>query len=306
MILPGTARLTVRALARRLYLRYQDDMPWDSAAQVGYYLLFGMFPFLLFVATLAAYLPLGPSIDEILGRLRMVAPGQALAFIDDNLRSLGSVRRPSLLTFGVVASVWSASRAVESLRRAMNAAYGANETRPYGTRQLIAIAMTIAGSILVLLGIMLLVAGSSLGHWLAGRLGVEPQYLLVVHWLRWPLTALLVATVMATGYYLLPNVRQPRVFFTPGTVIGTLLWLAVTWSFSYYVTASGSFDLTYGTIGGALVLLTWIYLSGFIFILGGEINSILNPRTASGPTTGQPAPAISPRALSPASATDRG
>jgi membrane protein len=94
----------------------------------------------------------------------------------------------------------------------------------------------------------------------------------------------------ALSYYLLPDVRQKFKFITPGSVIGTLVWLLASWSFATYVSHFGSYDVTYGSIGGVIVLLTWFYITGFILLMGGEMNAIIEDASPDGKASGARAP----------------
>jgi membrane protein len=171
--------------------------------------------------------------------------------------------------------------------------------------------MTIAGSVIVLAAVALLIAGGQVGFWAAGKLGIESYYVDVMRWLRWPLTALMIMTVVALAYYFLPDVQQRFKFITPGSVLGTLLWLLATWGFGQYVSSFGNYNVTYGSLGGVIVLLTWLYLSGFIFVMGGELNAVLEHAARTGKAAGaraegeRPAPPEErPSAMPPGAAKD--
>jgi hypothetical protein len=144
--------------------------------------------------------------------------------------------------------------------------------------------MTIGGAVLVLVAIAALTAGGRAGFWLADRIGLEHQYVFVWSWLRWPVTALVIMLCAALAYYVLPDVKQKFKFITPGSVLGTLVWLLGTWGFSVYAAHFGSYNVTYGSIGGVIVLLTWFYISGFIFLMGGEMNAIIEHASPEGKT----------------------
>ena len=118
--------------------------------------------------------------------------------------------------------------------------------------------------------------------------------MLVWSWLRWPVTAVLIMLCAALAYYLLPDVEQKFKFITPGSVVGTLVWLLATWGFSEYAAHFGSYNVTYGSIGGVIVLLTWLYISGFIFLMGGEMNAIIEHAAPEGKDAGARAPGEAP------------
>jgi membrane protein len=296
MRLLGGGQLGFVEFCKRLYREYEHDAVSDTAAQLSYYLLFSLFPFLYFAATLIAFLPLHGAMDQLLSRLRPMVPPQAMELIDAHLRALVSQPRPRVLTVALAGSIWSASRGVDAVRRALNLAYDVTESRSWWRTQLAAMGMTFAGALLVLMGVTLLIAGGQVGFWLAGRIGIESYYVEVMRWVRWPLTALMIMTVAALSYYFLPDVKQEFKFITPGSVLSTLLWLLATWGFGQYVVSFANYNVTYGSLGGVIVLLGWLYLSGFIFLMGGEVNAILEHAARTGKAAGARAPGEAPAA----------
>src|SRR6266404_5525820 len=271
---------------KKLARRIADNAVTDRAATLAYYFVFALFPFLFTLVTLAAYLPVKNAIAEMMARIDPLMPEEAMGIIDAQLHALATQQRPRLLTFGLFLALWSASRGVDALRTALNLSYDVKESRPWWKVQLLAIAVTIATSVLMLLSVVVLALGSGAAFWLAGKLGVDQFWVLLWGWLRWPITAGGVMLVLALLYYFLPGVKQEWRFITPGSIVGTLLWLLMTWGFSVYAENFGSYDKTYGAIGGMIVLMTWFYISGFVFILGGEVNALLEHASAEGKAAG--------------------
>jgi membrane protein len=253
--------------------------------------VFALFPFLVFLATLTVFIPhVQASIDTLLARARMFLPSEAMAVIEPHLRGLVATSKPQLLTLGLAVALYSASRGVDAVRAALNRAYDVKESRPLWKTELLAFAVTIGVGLLLLGGIALLVLGGSVGQWAARRLSIADEYVRVVRWVRWPLTTLVVMLGAASTYYLLPDVRQKFKFITPGSVVGTLVWSLASWSFGIYVDHFGSYNVTYGSIGGVIVLLTWFYITGFILLMGGEINAIVEDASLDGKQSGARAP----------------
>ncbi|AGC47827.1 YihY family protein [Myxococcus stipitatus DSM 14675] len=276
MRLPRLKDLTWREFIRRFVKELQDDTVTDLAAQLSYYLLFSLFPFLFFLVTLVAYLPFAPgAVDAMLDRLRPLVPTQALAVVTQHLTSLVSQQQPKLLTVGLLVALWSASRGVDALRKALNLAYDVPESRPIWRTQGLAVFLTLVGTLLIPLSFAIFLLGGRLGEWLAAKMHVQEAFHLVWSWVRWPFTAGLVMLVLSLCYYLLPDVKHRFRYFTPGSVIGTLAWMASTWGFTQYVEHFGKYNVTYGSIGGVVVLMLWLYISGLVFILGGELNAVL-------------------------------
>jgi membrane protein len=305
----GGGELSFKEFCTRLYKEYENNAVADTAAQLSYYFLYSLFPFLFFLAALTAYLPLRAPMDQLLDRLRPIVPGQAMELIDTHLHSLISETRPRLLTLALVVSIWSASRAVDAVRRALNLAYDVKETRPFWKTDLASIGITLAGATLVLGSVAILIAGGDIGFRIAAKIGVQSEFLWIMHWLRWPVTALMIMTVAALAYYFLPDVEQCFKFLSPGAVVATMAWLLATWGFGAYVSSFSSYNVTYGSLGGVMVLLTWLYISSFIFLMGGELNAILEHASVTGKSPGAravgeraPAPKDRPSAMPPAAA----
>lgn len=289
--------LTWREFGRRFVKEFQEDTVTDCAAQLSYYFLFSLFPLLFFLVTLAAYLPFAHgAVEAMVERVAPLVPGDAMALVEEHLRSLVNQPRPKLLTVGLAVALWSASRGVDALRKALNLAYDVPESRPFWKTQAVAMVMTLVGTLLIPVSFTVFLLGGRLGGWLAEKLQVVEVFHVIWSWLRWPFTASLVMLMLALCYYVLPDVKQRFKYITPGSVLGTALWLASTWGFTQYVEHFGRYNVTYGSIGGVVVLLIWLYLTGLIFILGGELNAILEhaSRDAEAKAKGARAPGEPP------------
>ncbi len=294
MTVPGFRGVEVRAFGRRLCREFFDNAVTDTAAQLSYYFLFALFPFLFFLVTLLAYLPLQGAVDEMLLRLSAFVPPQAMRIVQQQLAALLHRPKPRLLTAGLLLAIWFASRGVDALRTALNRAYDVKESRPWWRVQLMAIALTMAVSILVLLSFAGILLGGEAGFWLADRIHSGGPFLVVWSWLRFPITALVVMLAVAVLYYFLPDVEQRFRYITPGSVTATVLWLAATWGFTRYVAHFGSYDVMYGSIGGVVVLLTWLYITGLVFAVGGEVNAVIEHLSPEGKVRGARAPGKAP------------
>jgi membrane protein len=286
MVIPGIKVMSLGQLLKLLWRRYRDHAVPDRAAQLSYYFLFSLFSFLFVLVTLAAYLPLEGALSSLLARAAELMPPQAFRPIQEQLDALLHRPHPRLLTGGVVVALWSASRGVDAIRSALNLAYDVKESRPFWKVLALAILMTLALAALVLIAVALIVLGGKLGLWLAQQVHLGREYLAIWSVLRWPATALIIMLVLALTYYLLPDVEQEFKFISSGSVIGALLWLAATWGFTYYVEHFANYNLAYGSVAGVAILLTWLYMSGLIFILGGEINAIVEQASAEGKERG--------------------
>ena len=283
--IPGGGRIAPARLVRLLYEKYFDHAVSSSAATLSFYFLFSLFPFLFVLVTLTAFVPVfSPSMQRILEAASAVLPPEAMKLVENHLA--GAAARPRLVTLGLVATLYSASRGVDAVRAALNLSYDVKESRPLWKTQGIAFGVTIGGALLVLLSVGVAVMGGDAGYWLSRHLGIAGLYVHAWRWARWPVTLLLTMSVAALGYYLLPDVKQEFKFITPGSVLGTLAALLASWGFGEYASHFGSYDVAYGSIGGVVILMTWFYILGLIYVVGGEINATLENESPEGKTQG--------------------
>lgn len=282
-----TGHLGLRGLVRRVVAEVQQDNCAGYAAALAYYFLFALFPFFLFLTALLGYLPIPSLLDRMMAFLAQVMPGEALSLVEDNVRNLVSQQRGGLLSFGILAALWTSSSAITGISDALNHAYDVEEGRPFWKVRGMAILLTIGLSIFLISSIVLLMFGPQIGGWLAGFVGLGGAFEIAWNILRWPVILFLVITAVAAIYYFAPDVDQHWKWITPGSVFAVVLWLLVSLAFSYYVNNFGSYDKTYGSIGAIIILLTWMYVSGFVILVGGEINSVIEHASAEGKAPGQ-------------------
>lgn len=284
MLLP---HLSVGAFLKKFAHRFVDNGATNRAAELAYYFLFALFPFIAFAVTLAAYLPTKGAIDDLMTRLDPVIPEQAEQIIRAQLTALASQQRPHFLTFGLGLAVWSASRGIDALRTSLNRSYGVKESRSWWRVQALALGLTVSTSVVMLFAVAGIALGGDAGLWLATHLHVDRAWPLLWGWMRWPITAFGVMLVFAVLYYFLPDVKQEWRFVTPGSLVGTGLWLLASYGFSVYADHFGSYDKTYGSIGGVIVLMTWLYVTGLIFVVGGELNALIEHESPEGKVKGE-------------------
>ena len=256
----------------RLRREWKRNKLSDAAAALTFYGVLSLFPFLLFIVALASLVIQPAQVQALVGALGSEVPEAFSRLPSEQLTQLTSGPSKGVLTFSALAAVWSAAAGVVSLMNALNTAYGVTESRPRWKVYGIALGMMLAGAVLALLAGLLAVAAPALANWLG-----EP-WTTLVEWLRLPLAALLMMILWATLYSVLPDARQKFKFITPGAVAGVLVWLAASLGFSFYVSHVSTFSVTYGALGGIVVLLLWMWISSLALMLGAEINAVLTRR----------------------------
>jgi membrane protein len=279
--------LSVKEFAWRVINKVQSDDCFGEAAQLAYYFLFAIFPFFLFLTALLAYLPIPNLMDQIMSLLAQALPTQALDLVRDNVTSLTTEPRGGLLSLGILVSLWASSSAIVATTEGLDRAYEVSDSRPWWKVRASAILLTIGFSLFIIAALILLMFGPHLGSWLAHAVGLGDIFEIAWNILRWPVIVVLMMIGLAILYYFAPDVEQEWQWVTPGAVFVTIGLIIACLGFSYYVNNFGSYNKTYGSIGAVIVLLTWMYLTGFFIIVGGEINAVIEHAAPSGKDPGE-------------------
>jgi membrane protein len=159
---------------------------------------------------------------------------------------------------------------------ALNVAYDVGESRPAWRRYPLSLVYTIGLAALLIAAAALMLLGPRAMGWLAGQVGLAGLVVALWAWLRWPAALLLLALAVAIVYYAGPNIDQPFRLITPGSVVAVAAWLLASLGFSFYVGNFGSFGATYGSLGGGVVLLLYLFLSAGALLLGAEVNAAIH------------------------------
>ena len=251
------------------------------AAQIAYSFLFSLFPFLLFLRALVAYFPGASDIGNRLlqGLADLVTTDSRLyQIVESSIFKEVNAASTTFLSIGIVLTLWSASGAVMTLIKAVNRAYGLEETRSWHRRRLMAAGIAVAGAVVIPIGVLVAVFGSWIGDLIGRNAGDGSVLHLLWTGLRWPVVVVLLFLLVGFFMHIAPSKRQrwsgvlPGAVFTVAGIIGSSLGL------SWFLTQSilQVRWLTYGAIGTAIVLLFWAFVSGLMILVGGEINGLVD------------------------------
>ena len=277
-------------LLKQTYQEAWADDILNLAAQQAYYFFFALFPLLLALVSFASFFPLSGLTDELFSLLGGVMPSQVIDMITTQLNKLSNQNAGGLLTVAFLITIWSSSGALVSMCSTLNAAYDITEGRPWWKVRLIAIGLTIGLAIFILISMTLIVAGPSIAEGIAAKAGLGVAFEWTWKIVQWPVVLVFVATAIALVYYFAPDAEQEWVWITPGSVLATLLWLAVSLGFKLYIANFGSYTETYGIIGGVMMLLLWFYLSGIAILIGAELNAEIEHASPYGKDVGEKVP----------------
>jgi membrane protein len=246
------------------------------AQQIAFSSLLAFFPAMILLVGLLGLIGAYEDLKEFLG---VVAPGAVIDAIDTAQESAAGQDTAAsfAVIFGAFGAVWAASGAMNAVIKSVNAAYDRIETRPFWKVRLTAIVLVLASGFATAGLFLLIVFGGPIGEAITSRAHLGGAFELAWAILRWPLAFATILLFFALVYYAGPNFEQRNwKWITPGSLVGGLLWLALSGLFALYTSFSDSYDKTYGSLAGGIILLLWLNYSAFALLFGAELNAELD------------------------------
>lgn len=279
-----------KELLRRTWVEIQRDDVLGLAAQLSYYLVLSVFPALVCLIALASLFPLQNLTEDTTRLLSPFVPTSAVELVADFMMRIGESRDTGVFSAGLLVALWSASAPMVAISNVMNRAYGVSESRPWWKVRLLAIGLSVGLALFTLVSFTLVVFGPQLADLLAGWFGLSAVFVWTWKFLQWPLVVVLVSLAIAGIYHFAPDVERSWIWVTPGAALATVLWLAGSLGFRYYAVNFGSYEATYGAIGGMMLLLMWFYVSAIAVLLGAELNAEIEHASIAGSNKGERRP----------------
>ncbi|MGH3147216.1 MAG: YihY/virulence factor BrkB family protein [Rubrobacter sp.] len=291
--MPGLQGLGIFELGQRSARSFSAHRMTTYAAALAYRALFGLFPFVLLVITLLAVFRVDglfewlidqaesdPS-QQVRGPLEpAVEQGQeGTAFLTTLIEQAQEQAGSSLLSFGLAASLYSVYVVAKTLREALNAAYEVSETRSGWKRSVFLVVLGPSLAVMVIVAIGLMLIGPQLAEQLAGLVGLDEVVAVLWAWLRLPVALSLLAIVLALVFRFAPNVDQSHRVVVPGAVLAVIAWPIISLGFSFYLSNFADYGVTYGSLGAAIGLLFYLYLSACVVLAGAGINAAIYHHT---------------------------
>ena len=265
--------------SQRLFKQAQDDDVTGMAAELAFRSLLALFPFFLVVATVGAWLTGLFGVDdptaEVLDLVSDHLPADAASVVSTQVGEVVDSSNLGLFSIGMLGAIWAASGSVNALIKAVNRTYNVKETRPLWERYALSLGTTMVTSIIIIASLIVMFGGQIVGSELAEDIGLEGLFAELASLARLPLVFIALCAAVTLVYRIAPNrdVTWRGVF--PGAVVFAVLWVVGTLLFAIYVANFGSYNATYGALGGAIVLLLWLYLSSAVLLIGAEVNAVL-------------------------------
>jgi membrane protein len=277
------------------YEEMSEDHVMAFAGNLTYKGLFAIFPFFTFLLSLLGLFNATDLVNTMVDKLSGVAPQKAMAFVEDQLLSITQSQAESAFTFGAIISIvlalWGVSGAFRSVMEAMNVMYEVKEDRPFWKVYGLSIFMSLAVIVLLLSALILVVFGESLGVRVADLVGLGSVFATIWSIVQWPVVACVVLFAFALIYYFAPAAKQRFRWISPGSLLAFVFWLIFSLLFSLYASAAGSYNETYGSLAGVIILLLYVYYSALIMLVGAEMNQVIEWHIPGGKNEGEKIPA---------------
>jgi membrane protein len=270
--------LTPLALGKRVTASISGDNLSGESAELSYYFFLALFPLLLFLVSLLGYFAsAGTALRaNMMTMLAHAVPPSASALVQKTLAEVIKSRGTGKLIVGLLAALWSASSGMSAIMETLDVAYHVKERRSYVRRKIISIALTVGTSVLVICAMVLLLYGGKLAEVVGAHAAFGSVFVYGWKIVQWPIVLAALFLSFAVVYYFGPDLEKPHwTWISPGAAAGVVIWLIASFALRVYLHFFNSYNATYGSLGAVIILMLWLYVSGFALLLGGEVNSAI-------------------------------
>ena len=291
---PVAGNLGLVQFFKLTFKEVSEDHVMAFAGNLTYKALFAIFPFFTFLLSLLGLFNATDLVNTMLKKVSGVLPPDALDFVETQLLSITKSQAESAFTVGAIISIllalWGISGAFRSVMEAMNVMYEVEEDRPSWRQYGISIFISLAVIVLMLTALGIVVFGQSIGGGLAAAVGLGFVFQTVWSIAQWPILACIVLFAFALIYYFGPAAKQKWSWISPGSILAFVFWLLFSLLFSFYVGNFGSYNETYGSLAGVILLMLYIYYSAVIMLIGAEMNQVIEWHIPGGKDEGEKVP----------------
>lgn len=261
--------------SKKLIERINEADVAGLSAQLAYFFLLSLFPFLLFLVTLMGFIPVDS--ESIMQFVHSFLPADVAEMIETNIKEISDSRSSGLLSISILGTIWSASNGFNALTKSFNKAYEVEEDRSFIINRLIALGLMLGLGIVIAIALIGAVFGKVLGEHVFSFIGLS-DYIDAWNVIRWIVTSVTIFIALFILYTLAPNEHIRLKDALWGTIFATITWQIASLGFAYYVNTLGNYSATYGSLGTVIILMIWFYLSGIIITTGGVINAFMMQR----------------------------
>lgn len=268
--------LSVGQLAKKVWAGINDDNLLGRAAELAFNFILALFPLLLFLLALfGIFASHGSTLKaDLLQHLSTMLPPAAFQVISHTVTEIAQKAGNGKITIGLALTLWFASGGVASMISGMNGAYEVRDNRSWFKVRAVAVGLTVAISILIIVALAAVLVGSDVAHTVGAH-----YHLAGFTIVAWRVAQIIVALAFVTLsfsllYFYGPDLEEQHWYWiTPGSIIGVALWIGASYGFRVYLHYFNTYGKTYGSLGAAMILLMWLYITGLAFLVGAEINA---------------------------------
>jgi membrane protein len=269
-----TAELIKSAIAQT-YADVDRNHTFQMAAALAYYFVLSLFPALILLSAVVAYLPVPDLFNQSLTLMARFLPADTMGLVERVLADIISPNKATFLSLGILGTLWAASGGFAATIEALNVAYQVNDTRPFWKTRPLALGLAFITGALFLVALLVMVVGNRFGEWLAARVHLSDLFVALWPYMHWTIAVGFAIVAIEVLYFLAPNVKQRFLATLPGGVFAVGCWIGLSYLLGTYFRHFANFNKTYGTLGAAIALMVWLYWTGFALLVGAELNAEL-------------------------------
>ena len=267
-------KLTLKKFVKEMYYRLMYDEISLLSANLSYYFILSLFPMLIVALALTPYF----KIDQqfLLEKIQNFAPGDLGNYLFDMISEVLNNKNNTIITVGIVFTLWSASSGIYGIIIAFNNAFRVRDGRIWIVTKLISVVITALFLVGMFVVLALVVFGKQLTYILFHKFNLDEGFYNLWSVLNYSFPILFTFIVFVFLYIMGPNLKLKAISILPGSIFATVSWTLVSRLFGYYIDHFSSYIKTYGTIGAFMAFIIWLYITGYILIIGAEINAIFH------------------------------
>jgi membrane protein len=265
----------IQRVAIRTYEDIARHHTLQSAAALSYYFALSVFPGLIFLSAIVSFIPLPELFNHVLYLMASLLPSDTMRSVYSVLQDVLSAHRVTWLSFGMIGTVWMGSSAFDAIIEALDISYDTKDDRPYWKTRLLAVGLAAISGGLLLVALAIMMLGPHFGKWLGAHLAVSNAFTVIWPVLHWTIAICFSVFAVELIYFLAPNVKQRFVATLPGAILSVVVWIVLSYSLGIYFRHFANYSRTYGTLAGFIALMTWMYWTSFVLLVGAELNSEL-------------------------------
>src|SRR6266496_3211321 len=272
----------------RTYADVVEGHAMQMAAALSYYFVLSLFPALIFLSAVVAYLPVPDLFNQALALMARFLPPDSMGLVRRVLADVISPNKGAFLSFGILGTLWAASGGFAAAMDALNVAYEVKDDRPFWKTRPLAVGLAFMTGAFSLVALSVMIVGPRFGDWLAGRVHLSNLFILLWPYIHWTIAVGFAILAVEALYFLAPNVKQRFLATLPGAVLAVGCWIGLSYLLGIYFRSFANLNKTYGTLGAAVALMVWLYWTGFAMLVGAELNAELAKKTKTGPIEEKP------------------